>query len=500
MSVLQEILKFGSYIMWFIVVMIPLVTIHEFGHFIIARIFKVKVPEFGIGVPPKAIGKKWKGMTWSLNWLPMGAFVRITGDNDAIEKYYHLKHIGSEDKQGYINERIEEVLTLGDLELILDEHKIEITQDWKDLAKKYKNKEYVNSPLFSQKYEQLSGLIGLEYDKYLSVKDNPEIKKLFFSKNLIQKILILVGGVTFNVIGAFLIFMIALNTTGLMFRNTFENNPSSAINFQYLAKDKPLVDQSGKQFDNSTRYLIVSEVKGTTLPAKAANIPNNAQLIKINDIPSSEITNEKLSKLVNENPESNFIITYKNPKSEVNNSGNSQLDSSNDNATQSVFIKPIKFNERYVIGLGVTNTAFYKSSNIFTSIKDAFDHTYYYTELTIKETFKFFVNLFSPNYQKSIDQTASPVMISVISTNLFNQFGFGSILWIMALISLSLAVFNILPIPALDGGRIVLVILEKIFGSPIKKIEPYLVSSTYVVLLMFMLFIFGKDIFTLIKK
>ena len=147
-----------------------------------------------------------------------------------------------------------------------------------------------------------------------------------------------------------------------------------------------------------------------------------------------------------------------------------------------------------------SRAAFYKSINIFTSIKDAFDHTYYYTELTIKETFKFFVNLFSPNYQKSIDSTASPVMISVISTNLFNQFGFGSILWIMALISLSLAVFNILPIPALDGGRIVLVILEKIFGSPIKKIEPYLVSSTYVVLLMFMLFIFGKDIFTLIKK
>jgi regulator of sigma E protease len=61
-----------------------MVLIHEFGHFIAARISGIEVEEFGIGLPtPGAITLfKWKGTRFTLNWLPLGGFVRPKGEND----------------------------------------------------------------------------------------------------------------------------------------------------------------------------------------------------------------------------------------------------------------------------------------------------------------------------------------------------------------------------------------------------------------------------------
>lgn len=80
----------------FLAVLSLLVLVHELGHFVAARIFGVKADEFGYGFPPRLIGfvkhhGKWKRVKrnddtvyentiWSLNWLPLGGFVRIKGE------------------------------------------------------------------------------------------------------------------------------------------------------------------------------------------------------------------------------------------------------------------------------------------------------------------------------------------------------------------------------------------------------------------------------------
>ena len=80
----------------FIVVLSVLVLIHELGHFLAARFFGVKVEEFGVGFPPRAIGwfkdkGRWKRVKkqdletapatiWSVNWMPLGGFVRMKGE------------------------------------------------------------------------------------------------------------------------------------------------------------------------------------------------------------------------------------------------------------------------------------------------------------------------------------------------------------------------------------------------------------------------------------
>jgi regulator of sigma E protease len=67
----------------FVGVFAAVVLIHEFGHFVAARILKVDVEEFGIGLPPRALTLfRWKGTAFTLNWLPLGGFVRPKGEND----------------------------------------------------------------------------------------------------------------------------------------------------------------------------------------------------------------------------------------------------------------------------------------------------------------------------------------------------------------------------------------------------------------------------------
>jgi regulator of sigma E protease len=73
-------------IVLFILILGVLVVIHELGHFVTARLARVRVLEFGIGFPPRARVLRSKGETlYTLNWLPIGGFVKLEGEdgNDA---------------------------------------------------------------------------------------------------------------------------------------------------------------------------------------------------------------------------------------------------------------------------------------------------------------------------------------------------------------------------------------------------------------------------------
>lgn len=65
----------------FIIALSVLVLVHEWGHFIAARKTGVKVEEFGLGLPPRIFGKKIKGTMYSINWLPIGGFCKLYGED-----------------------------------------------------------------------------------------------------------------------------------------------------------------------------------------------------------------------------------------------------------------------------------------------------------------------------------------------------------------------------------------------------------------------------------
>jgi len=67
--------------------LVVLMAIHEFGHFIVAKKFGVRVDEFGIGYPPRIFGKKIGETIYSVNLIPFGAFVKIYGEEGGIDDY-----------------------------------------------------------------------------------------------------------------------------------------------------------------------------------------------------------------------------------------------------------------------------------------------------------------------------------------------------------------------------------------------------------------------------
>src|SRR4051812_40181012 len=65
-------------------ILVFLIVAHEFGHFIVAKIFGVRVDDFGVGYPPRAyLLGKWGDTEYTINWLPFGGFVRLYGEDVA---------------------------------------------------------------------------------------------------------------------------------------------------------------------------------------------------------------------------------------------------------------------------------------------------------------------------------------------------------------------------------------------------------------------------------
>ena len=65
----------------FIAVLGLLVFVHEFGHFIMAKRAGMKVEEFGFGFPPRIFGIRRGATLYSINWIPLGGFVKILGED-----------------------------------------------------------------------------------------------------------------------------------------------------------------------------------------------------------------------------------------------------------------------------------------------------------------------------------------------------------------------------------------------------------------------------------
>ena len=72
------------YVVPFLLVLTFIVTIHELGHFLIARAFKVKIDRFAVGFG-RAIASRTDrhGTEWRLGWMPLGGYVKFSGDLDA---------------------------------------------------------------------------------------------------------------------------------------------------------------------------------------------------------------------------------------------------------------------------------------------------------------------------------------------------------------------------------------------------------------------------------
>ncbi|MDD6800524.1 MAG: M50 family metallopeptidase [Firmicutes bacterium] len=125
-------------------------------------------------------------------------------------------------------------------------------------------------------------------------------------------------------------------------------------------------------------------------------------------------------------------------------------------------------------------------------------HSWYQSCASIKLIWTSLIDLITGRY--GIEQMSGPVgMTSAIGDAA--KSGFGSLLSLTALITLNLGIFNIIPLPALDGGRLVFMVIELIRGKPIKpEYEGYVHFAGIVLFMALMVFVTYKDLMRLFLK
>lgn len=371
-----------------------LVLIHEGGHFLVAKFFKVKVNEFSIGFGKK-IWSKQKGETqYSIRIVPFGGFVSMLGEEER-----------SDDERSFsrqsIPKRIAIVAAGGIVNIVfgLMVYFLLITCIGNFASKN------IESVVQNYAAEQAGILPG---DEVIEVNG----KHVFITKDLNNE-LTKSGSDKINLKVRreseekdFEVFPTEVKTKSIGIYLDSNSNESTKISYMY---------------ENSPSQGIL-EVGDIIIEANGEYVQNNY---------------EKLVSII-ENSESSLLL-------KIDRNGKQE----------SITIEPKEYSNYY---LGVTFKI--ADKDLFTRLYYGFFETGNFA-LSLVDNVK---NLFTGGV--SVDQMMGPIGISktVADTNNFYDF-----VYLMALISLSLGITNLLPFPALDGGKIFILLIEAVRRKPMKE-------------------------------
>jgi regulator of sigma E protease len=346
-----------------IILFIGLVVVHEWGHFIAARRGGVEVEEFGIGFPPRAWSKKLKsGLVFSLNWLPIGGFVKLKGENDAD------KRPGS-----------------------------------------------------------------------------------FGAAKLSTKVKIMLAGVTMNLVTAFGILTL-LALIGL---------PRIVDNQYSFSRDTKVIRND----------VLLGYVEPGS-PAEGAGLKLNDKLLRVGDE-----TIESAEELPS------VTMRFAGQSTEIAVERQGQLVSQQVSLRTAEEVEASKTTDDPKGYLGISPTEYTLTRSTWSAPIVAGGLIKQFTELTLKGIGKALWQLVSGRASEAGQQVAGPVGIFVLLSD-GSSIGFEFILMIIAIISLTLAIMNLLPIPALDGGRLFVTLLFRAIKKPLTKSREEWIHGTGFALLM----------------
>lgn len=483
-SVMQTV---GS-ILVAILILLATITVHEFGHYIVGKIFKFKINEFAIGMGP-AIYKKTKknGEIFSIRIFPLGGYCAFEGE-DEDEKSRKEK----EDK---------------------------VALNGSD-----------NSPSVSAS----SGFSVKEEEK------KPLSENAFNNKKPWQRILVLIAGASMNFIAAILVICLNFSIYGHFQlsaaevktpetpeQEVFKLQSSDIITaidgkYIYLTTDiadalngkkanKPVqvtVTRDGKQIEKTVYLRSDVDIKSLSDYYPAFDALGIATVMKVGTKSASKIPDGAYVFRFNDASEYDDCTRIYTPNDlyerlKVLNSGES-LDvyiSTDGKTHQSVtltaysdFDKVDKTDKKAVLlEFGIETYALsyqLESVNVRMNFFEVLYRSPMYAFKTVGITLKAFGELFTG--KMSVSQMSGPIGTIAITSQQVTR-GFDYVLEMVALIGISVAVFNLLPIPALDGARAVFVLIEWIRKKPINRnVEAMIHFVGLVVLIGFAVFV---DIF-----
>ena len=365
-------------ILIFIAVLVALIVVHEFGHFVVAKWSGMRVDEFGLGYPPRAMVIGKIGETeYTLNWLPFGGFVKIFGEDGKVAE---------------------------------------------------------------------------------TVSDS----RAFSARPRILQALVLVAGISMNLLFAYVLI------TGALIAGTpralSDNEIAIAQNVE-LAVANVLPGSPAAQAGLLPGDIILSAEDGHyvfpgTSPEEFTKFISNG----------AENTTIALSVL---HPDGKEALLFARPTAGIISSDPSRPALGIEVAT--IGVVPVSLGAAVVEGARLTWGA---------------------TVLTAEGLWHFFYGIFT--LSADLSQVAGPVGIAGAVGTASTQ-GAGYLFSIMAIISINLALINLIPIPALDGGRLLFVIIESIIRRPIKPVVAQALNGIgFLFLILLMLVVTTHDIFKIV--
>lgn len=303
-----------------------------------------------------------------------------------------------------------------------------------------------------KKGETTYALNALPLGGYVKIHgENPEDsddkgdKRNFQNISWWKQVVILSAGVVFNIIFAWILMSLTL----------------------LIGTSKVALDGVNDKYIVGERQVLIHQILKDS-PADAAGILPGDYVLAVNGSSTTDI--KQVQQSIKDAPAAFTIVL------------------SRANATSSIEVEKLGNN---TIGVGLAETAKVRMG-FFSSIYYGAQGTYNLTEQIFSGVISFFGKLFTGH--GSWEEVSGPVGIAkVVGTS--SQEGFVSLLFITILISISLAAMNILPFPALDGGRIVIAVIEGVIKRklPVKFVNA-LNSIGFILLLTLMLVVTVKDI------
>ncbi len=292
-------------------------------------------------------------------------------------------------------------------------------------------------------YVKISGMVDESLDKK-SLSQEPQPYE-FRSKPWISKFLVISAGSLMNILFAFVIFIVLILNTGVI--DTYSTEP------------------------------IVGEIMEGK-PAAEAGLKPGDRIVSIDD--KDIETWEELTDIVYKSPGKELNIVYTRGES-----------------TFRVKITPVEekvlINEqgdlRTVGLLGIGRKVTMRSVGVFSAIEYGVRNTYYITRLIFISFYKLITG------QNSIKSLGGPIAISKLAGESARG-GLTSFFGFMAMLSLNLGLLNLFPIPVLDGGHLVYLIIEGIMGKEIPtKVKLIIQQIGMVLILGLMIFAVYNDLF-----
>jgi len=374
---------------------IGLIIFHEFGHFIYARRNGVEVEEFGIGFPPRAkILAKRKGTIYSLNWLPLGGFVKLKGEHD----------------------------------------------------------------------------IDTE-------------KGTFGAATSWAKSKIMMAGVVANLLAAFVLFtIVALIGMPKLLDHQFTVNSDTKIIKDVKNKGVVKID-----------YVVKDS------PADKAGLKANNQIVSINGVAIDKP--EKLNQVTNEYAGQKVTVNIRDDSIDCGNFDCGQNTGSHEitlnKTSPHLGVAPYSAEE----GLQIRRSTWSSPIVAVGVMKDFTIATFKGLGSALKGLGSLTAGFFTGNkvarqagQEAAGSQVSGPVGIFTVLYEISKQ-GFGLVLFVIAVISLTLAIMNVLPIPALDGGRLFVMLLFRGIKKPLhQKTEERIHGTGFAVLMLLFVVITIVDI------